>query len=224
MLRTNTYVNRLRTALALQQPTGAWTNGFIYDAAARLTNVTSQAGSFGYFLGAKGPASPLIRSNTLPNTSFITNAYDSMGRMLATKLLTSASVILDAVEYGYNCANERTAYTNAAGTYVLCSCDNISQIKVATSSVSSENRGYFYDAAWNLNRRTNNGVSSTFTVDNKNQLTNAAGSAVHLRSRPPSALDAAVKVNQRLGAPAYSHRITLTAVPIESVVSGATST
>src|SRR5205814_2888858 len=44
---TNTYVNRLRTALSLQQATGAWTNGFIYDAAGRLTNVTSQAGSFG---------------------------------------------------------------------------------------------------------------------------------------------------------------------------------
>ena len=73
----NTYVNRLRTALALQQPTGAWTNGFIYDAAARLTNVTSKAGSFGYFLGATAPASPLIRSNTLPNTSFITNAFNT---------------------------------------------------------------------------------------------------------------------------------------------------
>ena len=27
---TNTYVNRLRTAMSLQQPTGVWTNGFIY--------------------------------------------------------------------------------------------------------------------------------------------------------------------------------------------------
>src|SRR6266850_6484192 len=64
-------------------------------------------------------------------------------------------------------------FPNAAGTYVLCTCDNIGQIKAATSSVSSENRGYFYDAAWNLNRRTNNGATGTFTVDNKNQLTNA---------------------------------------------------
>src|SRR6266699_1907486 len=78
---TNTYANRLRTALSLQQPTGAWTNGVIYDAAGRPTNVTSQAGSFGYFLGATAPASPLIRSNTLPNSSFITNAYDSVGRL-----------------------------------------------------------------------------------------------------------------------------------------------
>jgi YD repeat-containing protein len=45
---TNTYVNRLRTALSLQEPTGTWTDGFAYDAAKRLTSVTSPAGTFGY--------------------------------------------------------------------------------------------------------------------------------------------------------------------------------
>jgi YD repeat-containing protein len=43
---TNTYVNRLRTALGLQRPSGKWTNGFAYDLARRLTNVVSPAGSF----------------------------------------------------------------------------------------------------------------------------------------------------------------------------------
>jgi hypothetical protein len=38
---TNTYVNHLRVALSLQQPTGLWTNKFAYDAARRLTNVVS---------------------------------------------------------------------------------------------------------------------------------------------------------------------------------------
>ncbi len=32
---TNTYVNRLRTAMSLQQPSGSWTNGFIHDQARR---------------------------------------------------------------------------------------------------------------------------------------------------------------------------------------------
>jgi hypothetical protein len=44
----NTYIQRMRVALSLQQATGAWTNGFIYDAAGRLTSGTSQAGSFGH--------------------------------------------------------------------------------------------------------------------------------------------------------------------------------
>ena len=28
---TYTYANRLRTSLTLQQPTGSWTNGYLYD-------------------------------------------------------------------------------------------------------------------------------------------------------------------------------------------------
>src|SRR5262245_18712006 len=88
---TNTYSNRLRTALALQQPTGVLTNGFIYDAAARLTNVTSQAGSFGYeyFPGvarSSGFSSALLKRLLLPNTAIITNDFDSAGRQLGTWL------------------------------------------------------------------------------------------------------------------------------------------
>src|SRR5579863_9591227 len=45
---TNIYLNHLRVGLGLQQPTGFWTNAFGYDAARRLTNVTSPAGAFGY--------------------------------------------------------------------------------------------------------------------------------------------------------------------------------
>src|SRR6266699_5916825 len=46
---TNVYNNaRWRSGLVLQQPTGTWTNAFLYDAAHRLTNVTSPAGTFVY--------------------------------------------------------------------------------------------------------------------------------------------------------------------------------
>jgi hypothetical protein len=38
---TNTYSSRRRVGLSLQQPTGLWTNGFGWDLAGRLTNVTS---------------------------------------------------------------------------------------------------------------------------------------------------------------------------------------
>ncbi len=92
---TNTYVNRLRTALALQQPTGLWTNGFSYDAARRLTNVTSQAGSFTYEYftgvgGASGYSSSLVKRLLLPNSSIITNNYDSVGRQVGTWLKDSS--------------------------------------------------------------------------------------------------------------------------------------
>ena len=52
-------------------------------------------------------------------------------------------------------------------------CELIGQLQVANSSINSEDRGYTYDAAWNLNWRTNSGVLQKFSVDGKNQLTNA---------------------------------------------------
>jgi hypothetical protein len=67
---TNIYQNRLRVELSLQQPTGSWTNGFRYDVAKRLTNVTMSAGSFSYTYPA-GLASLLPIKILLPNTSYI---------------------------------------------------------------------------------------------------------------------------------------------------------
>src|SRR5262249_47742916 len=74
-------------------------------------------------------------------------------------------------QYLYDPANERTNLTRADLSTVGYAYDKIGQLTVANDSVPSEERGYTYDSAWNLNYRTNNGALSTFTVDAKNQLT-----------------------------------------------------
>jgi RHS repeat-associated protein len=176
---TNTYVSRLRTSLSLQQPTGAWTNKFVYDAARRMTNVTSPAGAFGYTVGASSPGSSLIKKLLLPNTSYITNTFDNVARLTGTYLETSTNGVLDSAIYGYNKASQRSAFTNAAGAYVLYTYDNIGQLTIAKSSVASENRGYVYDAARNLNWLTNNGTATQFKADTKNELTNCPGAATY---------------------------------------------
>lgn len=167
---TNAYVNRLRTQLSLQQPAGFWTNGFTYDTGARLSNVVMSAGTFiyGYLPGL---ASKLATNLQLPNTSRITNGYDSSARLLQTALLTSGGSVLDRYAYIYDPANESTNLTRLDGSTVGFLYDKIGQLTVADSSVNTEDRGYLYDAAWNLNRRTNNGATTTFGVDSKNQLT-----------------------------------------------------
>ena len=43
--------------------------------------------------------------------------------------------------------------------------------------MNTEDRGYAYDKAWNVNYRTNNGTPTTFSVDGKNQLTTVGGSS-----------------------------------------------
>ena len=165
---TNGYVNRLRTKLGLQTASSTWTNGFIYDAAGRMSNVLSPAGTFIYSYAGAGS---LVARLALPNTAYITNLFDPVARLKGTFLENSGNTVLDSATYGYNSANQRLTFTNAAGTYVSYSYDNIGQLAVGTSSVTTEDRGTFYDPAWNLNRRTNNGTPTTFTVDVKNQLT-----------------------------------------------------
>jgi len=171
---TNVYTGGLRTGLGLQQPTGVWTNLFAYDAAKRLTSVTSPAGTFSYQLAAGVPSRLPIKI-TLPNTSYITNIYDNVVRLTATYLKNSGNTTLDSYAYVYDPANERTNLTRADASTVAYKYDNIGQLKVADSSVNAEDWGYLYDAAWNLNKLTNNGVVNTFIVDNKNQLTNVYG-------------------------------------------------
>jgi RHS repeat-associated protein len=163
-------------ALSLQQPTGTWTNGFGWDLAGRLTNVTSAAGAFGYtYTNLDASFSGrLVQHLSLPNGAYATNLYDPVARLLDTVLKSSAGTTLDAAYYGYNVANQRTAYTNGYRiTHYLYNYDPAGQLTVSTSSTASEDRGYAYDAAWNLKYLTNNGALSTFIVDNKNELTNA---------------------------------------------------
>ena len=156
---TNSYTYRQRTGWVVQQPTGTWTNRFGYDTAKRLTNVTSQAGSFNYTY--LYPRLSLPAKIALPNSSYITNAYDGVARLTGAYLKNSGNSVLDSATYGYNAANQRTTFTNAAGTFVQLAYDRIGQLTVADSSVNTEDRGYYYDSAWNLNRLTNNGVSAS---------------------------------------------------------------
>src|SRR5437016_14330162 len=85
---TYTYNNaRLRSGLSLQQPTGSWTNGFAWDAAHRLSTVSSPAGTFtNNYVGA----GKLIRKLALPNTSYVTNTYDNVARLTGTYLDNSS--------------------------------------------------------------------------------------------------------------------------------------
>src|SRR5207245_2213631 len=131
---------RLRGGLVLQQPTGTWTNGFAYDAAHRLSTVSSPAGTFTYTYKV-GQASSLPIKLALPNSSYITNIYDNVARLTGTYLDNSSDTILDKSEYLYN---QRIRLTRTDGSYYTNtnSYDNIGQLTWADSTVASEDRGY----------------------------------------------------------------------------------
>jgi RHS repeat-associated protein len=174
-----TYQNRLRTGLSLPAPNASpWAQSYGYDAGRRLTNVTSQAGSFGYFLGGASSASPLTKKLLFPNGAYITNYYDGNARLLGTYLRNSADANLDTYDYIYNPGNQRTQEVFVAGNFMNYSYDNIGQLKTAfgkepggVTNRMQEQLSYVYDAAGNLNYRTNNTLLQQFNVNNLNEFT-----------------------------------------------------
>lgn len=72
--------------------------------------------------------------------------------------------------------NQRTKQTRTAGDYVDYTYDDIGQLKTAKGKESGgterlqEKLGYAYDAAGNLQYRTNNALLHVFTVNSLNQL------------------------------------------------------
>jgi len=166
---TNIYSNRLRTGLSLQQPTGAWTNGFAYDSTKRLTNVTSPAGTFGY-LYEPGLFTHRVSRVALPNTSYITNAFDGNARLIAAYLKNSGNAVLDSDTYIYNPANQRTNLTRGDSSTVSYKYDPVGQLTVANSSTNTEDHGYAYDSAWNMLYSTNNGTVAAYSYDSRNEI------------------------------------------------------
>ncbi|MCW5555345.1 MAG: RHS repeat-associated core domain-containing protein, partial [Verrucomicrobiae bacterium] len=81
------------------------------------------------------------------------------------------------------CCHQRTKHTRPDSSHLTFSYDPIGQLTIVRATNSGgtilglETKGYLYDAAWNLNRRTNNssGSSQPFNVDGKNQLTSEPG-------------------------------------------------
>jgi RHS repeat-associated protein len=98
-----------------------------------------------------------------------------VARLTGTYLKNSSHTVLDKSEYLYNVGNQRTRLTRTDGSYYTNTYDNIGQLAKADSTVAAEDRGYMYDAAFNLNTRTNNTTPTTFAVDAKNQLSTDGG-------------------------------------------------
>lgn len=125
----------------------------------------------------------LIDELTLPNGAYITNSYDNVARLTATCLENSTNAILEYYSYGYNQANQRTNVTRTAGDSVAYTYDNEGELKTALGKEPDgvtprlqEQFGYAYDAAGNLNLRTNNALVQTFNVNTLNELTTATNS------------------------------------------------
>jgi RHS repeat-associated protein len=173
---------RRRSGLTVQNPNASpWSQSYGYDAANRLSNLSSPAGTFSYDyhagLAGSSPAS-LVRRILLPNGSAITNRYDLRGRMLGTWLRNTGGTTLSKHEYVLNDLDQRTNTVRVDGSFVDYTYDDLGQLKTALAKESGgvtnrwhEQFRYAYDAAGNLTNRAQDKLTNAFTVNSLNQLT-----------------------------------------------------
>ena len=125
-----------------------------------------------------------MRQIALPGGSAITNTFDAFARLTSTWLLNGAGVTLDYSDYSYNAANQRTGSIRKSGSAMSSVGYTYDPIGQLTSDLASEiasgaprlneQLSYAYDAAGNLQARTNNALVQSFAVNALNELTNAA--------------------------------------------------
>jgi RHS repeat-associated protein len=176
------YTSRLRTSLSVQAPNAStWSQSYTYDDASRLKTLTSPAGAFVYNYD---PVRNLeVAGLNLPNNAYVTNAYDSVSRLLSTVLRSSFGTNLNSHGYAYDLASQRTWLTNFAGDFRAFGYDNIGQLTSVSATDpsggpkrSQEQLRYVYDPAGNLAWRTNNALAQRFVLNNLNQVTSSSNS------------------------------------------------
>jgi len=192
------YSNRQRSRVSVLQPNASlWAQTYLYDEVMRLTNVVSPAGNFDYRYdnGDFGFGCDRVQSVTLPggdsdaNTFAICNSYDQRARLSDTVLYTQPNTMVNRHTYpsypyvSYDAASQVLLQKFINGNYINYTYDNIGQLKTAQGWEANgstrrlhEQFGYAYDAAWNLQYRTNNVLVQTFTVNSLNELTSASRS------------------------------------------------
>jgi len=181
---THTFSDKLfPTGWSLAQPNAPALNlGYSWDNARRLTAVVGSMGTFTYSyysgVGSITTPSTLVKKLSLPNSAYITNTFDTLARLTGTYLKHSSHTNLNYHTYEYNVGSQRTKQTRADASFVEYTYDPIGQLKTATGKESGgsptrlqEKLAYVYDAAGNLQYRTNNAMVQTFNVNNLNELT-----------------------------------------------------
>jgi YD repeat-containing protein len=139
----------------------------------------------------------------LPNGAYVSYTYDELARLTSVALRNSGNSILDSHGYVVNAAHQRTQQTFKDGNYVDYTYDDLGQLLTAKGKEAGgttrlqEQFSYGYDAAWNLNKRTNNALVQAFNVNNLNALTTATNSGTLTVAGNTTATASSVTVNNQ---------------------------
>jgi RHS repeat-associated protein len=99
----------------------------------------------------------------------------------APNRIVSKADAIGTSTFGYNNRNERTKHTRTDNSCVNFGYDNLGQLTSALgylsggSPITNEQLGYGYDGGWNMTQRTVNGSPTSYTVNDRNQVTAISG-------------------------------------------------
>ena len=156
-----------------------------YDGASRLKTVTDETNSAAYSYLANSPlVSQIVFSNGTSLRMTTTKTYDALNRLTSISSANASAAVLDSHGYGYNSANQRTALTNADGTYWLYQYDSLGQVTSGRkywtdgSVVPGQQFGYAFDDIGNRTSTQAGGNefgvnlrNASYTANSKNQYT-----------------------------------------------------
>ena len=159
------------------------TNNF--DAASRMGTISDGTNSATYSFLANSPlVSQIVFQNSGSTRMTTTKTYDYLNRLTQIASTPSASPVI-SFAYAYNNANQRTAVTNADGTYWLYGYDALGQVTSGVKyfnngvPVPGEQFGYAFDNIGNRTSTTaggdqygNNLRTATHGANLNNQYTN----------------------------------------------------
>lgn len=153
-------VNR-RTSMVDSTGTSTWT----YNNGSEVTQLSTPQGTISYTLQTSGRRATMVETGV----GTTTYGYDSGGRLISLQ-----NPLNETTTFAYDDADRLTTKTLANGSYSEYAYDvrnrvtSINHKKSDTSVISSES--YSYDSASNLSSKTVDGLTTTYTYDDDNQL------------------------------------------------------
>jgi RHS repeat-associated protein len=161
----------------LVDSTSGFTVNYTYDALGRLASMTDAGGAT--LVTYKYDAVGRLAEQDDANGTYTTYAYDANGNLLHLINYGPGGVVQTRFDYTYDALNDRTGEATVDGTwtYTYDADGRLTHAVFASTNaaVANQDLSYTYDAAGNRVKTVINGVTTNYSINNRNEYTTVGG-------------------------------------------------